>query len=42
MPRVVFPEDSKSGLGIELGHRQQKLWCKLTLQSMGNPAVDQI
>ena len=31
MPRVVWAEESKTGLGIEIGHRQQKLWRKPTL-----------
>ena len=42
MPRVVWAEESKTGLGIEIGHRQQKLWRKPTLQSMDNPAVEQV
>ena len=26
MPRVLFNEESKTGLGSEIGHRQQKCW----------------
>ena len=39
MPRAVFGEDSESSLGVEIGHRQPKLWRKPNLQLMANPAV---
>ena len=39
MPRVVFDEESKAGLGFEIGQRQQKYQRKPTLQSLANPAV---
>ena len=39
MPRVVWAEESKTGLGFEIGPRQQKCQRKLTLQFLANPAV---
>ena len=40
MLRVIFEEESKTGLGFELGQRQQKCQRKPTLQSLANPAVE--
>ncbi len=39
MPRVVFDEESQTGLGFEIGQLQQKFQRKPTLQSLSNPAV---
>ena len=41
IPCIVFVggEKSKTGLGFEIGQRQQKIWRKLNLQSLANPAV---
>ena len=39
MPRVAFYEDSDSGLGFEIGHRQPKLWRTPNLQFLANLAV---
>ena len=39
VPSVVFNEESKTGLGFEIGHRQQKIWCKPSLQSLAYQAV---
>ena len=36
---AVFYEDSESGLGIKIGHRQSDLERKPTVQSLANPAV---
>ena len=36
---VVFSLVFITGLGMEIGHRQQKLWRKPSLQSSANPAV---
>ena len=36
---VVWAEESKTGLGYEIGPSQQKCQRKLSLQSMPNPAV---
>ena len=38
-PPGEFYQDSEYGLEIEIGHQQQQLWCKPTLQSLENPAV---
>ena len=40
MPRVVFREKSKTGLGFENGHRQQKCWRTPNVYLTGNPAVE--
>ena len=42
MPRVVFDERSKTGLGSEIKEQQRKCWRKLNLQSIANPAVIQL
>ena len=39
MPRVVFDEKSKTGLGFEIGQPQRKRKHKPTLQSLANQAV---
>jgi hypothetical protein len=39
MPRAVFCDDSESGLGFKIGHRQQKCWRKPGLQSIANPTL---
>ena len=39
MPRVVWAEEAKTGLGYEIGPSQQKYQRKPILQSMTNPAV---
>ena len=39
MPRVVWAEDSKTGLSFEIGQRQLKFQRKSTLQSLANPAA---
>ena len=39
MPRVVLREKSKTGLGFEIGHRQQKCQRTPNVYLTGNPAV---
>ena len=39
LTREVWAEDSKTGLGIKIGHRRQKLWRSPHVKLMGNPAV---
>ena len=39
MLRVIWTDESKTGLGFEIGPRQQKCQRKSSLQSMANPAV---
>ena len=39
LSHVVWAGDSKTGLGIKIGPRQQKLWQRPNVQLMGNPAV---
>ena len=38
MPRVVCNEESKTGLGFEIGHRQQKCWCEAQRAIDGQPS----
>ena len=39
MTHIVWAGDSKTGLGIKIGPRQQKLWQHPNVQLIGNPAV---
>ena len=39
MTSVVFDEESKTGLGFDIGQPQQKCQCMLTLHSSANPTV---
>ena len=39
MSRAVWTEESKTGLGFEIGPRQQKLRQHPNVQLIGNPAV---
>ena len=39
MPRVVFEEESKTGLSFEIRQPHRKCQRKPTLQSLANPAV---
>ena len=42
MPRVVFHEESKTGLGFEIRHRQKNADVHpMSTELMGNPAVVQ-
>ena len=38
MPRVVWAEESKTGLELEIGPQQQKLCRRPNVQLIGNPA----
>ena len=40
MPHVGWAEESKTGLGYEIGPSHQKCHRKPSLQSVTNPAVD--
>ena len=39
--RCIFDEESKTGLGFEIEHRQQKWSHKPTLQSIANQDVEE-
>ena len=39
MHRVVWAEESKTGLGFEIGPQQQKCQCSPNVHLMGNPDV---
>ena len=39
---VVFRQDSESGLGIEIGHRQPECQCTPKSSSRANPAVAEL
>ena len=39
MSRVVWVEESKTGLGFEIGPRQQKCQSRPNVHLMGNPTV---
>ena len=41
VPGVVWAEESKTGLGFEMGPPQQKCQCKPTLKFLSNLAVAQ-
>ena len=42
MPRVVWAEDSKTGVRFKILAPQQKCYCKPNLQLTANPAVGQV